>query len=80
VSHIGSAAALEPGASVSAVAHEARIHPSQLYGWRRRLCTRPQAGFSAVRIAPESASASLPLAGVIEIEFVSLDALANRGV
>jgi transposase len=31
------AASLEPGASVSAVAREAGIHPSQLYGWRRQL-------------------------------------------
>ena len=30
-------ASLEPGASVSAVAREAGIHPSQLYGWRRQL-------------------------------------------
>ena len=28
------AATLEPGASVSAVARAAGIHPSQLYGWR----------------------------------------------
>jgi transposase len=31
------AASLEPGASVSAVAREAGIHPGQLYGWRRQL-------------------------------------------
>ena len=31
------AAAAAPGASVSAVAREAGIHPSQLYGWRRQL-------------------------------------------
>ena len=29
------AASLEPGAVVSALAREAGIHPSQLYGWRR---------------------------------------------
>jgi transposase len=34
------AGALEPGASVSAVARAAGIHPSQLYGWRRQLCPR----------------------------------------
>lgn len=31
------AASLEPGAVVSALAREAGIHPSQLYGWRRQL-------------------------------------------
>ena len=31
------AAALEPDASVSAIARQAGIHPSQLYGWRRQL-------------------------------------------
>ena len=31
------AASLEPGASVSALAREAGIHASQLYGWRRGL-------------------------------------------
>ena len=31
------AASLEPGASVSSIAREAGIHPSQLYGWRRAL-------------------------------------------
>ena len=29
------AAALEPGANVSAIARSAEIDPSQLYGWRR---------------------------------------------
>jgi transposase len=29
------AEALEPGASVSAIAHGLGIHPSQLFGWRR---------------------------------------------
>ena len=31
------AASLEPGASVSALAREAGIHASQLYGWQRQL-------------------------------------------
>ncbi|WP_246792237.1 transposase [Rhizobium leguminosarum] len=26
---------MEPGASVSAIAHRIGIHPSQLFGWRR---------------------------------------------
>jgi transposase len=34
------AATREPGASVSAVARQAGMHPSQLYGWRRQLCAR----------------------------------------
>jgi transposase len=34
------AASLEPGAVVSALAREAGVHPSQLYGWRRQLCAR----------------------------------------
>ncbi|QRM40533.1 transposase [Rhizobium rhizogenes] len=29
------AEAMEPGASVSAIAHRLGIHPSQLFGWRR---------------------------------------------
>lgn len=29
------AEAIEPGASVSAIAHRIGIHPSQLFGWRR---------------------------------------------
>jgi len=67
------AASLEPGAVVSALAREAGIHPSQLYGWRRQLCARPQsaADFAAVRIAPMSA-AGLPAApGMIDIEFAT---------
>ncbi len=36
------AASLEPGNGVSAVARQAGIHPSQLYGWRRELCARQQ--------------------------------------
>src|SRR5258708_9841570 len=46
------AASLEPGASVSSIAREAGIHPSQLYGWRRRLHARQAIGFAAVPVAP----------------------------
>jgi len=65
------AATLEAGASVSAVARGAGIHPSQLYGWRRQLCARPGAapGFAAVRVTAEPGSVALPGAGLIEIEF-----------
>src|SRR5712691_5497603 len=68
------AASLEAGAVVSAIAREAGIHPSQLYGWRRQLCAGPQvaAGFAAVRIAADPASATaLSLPGVIDIEFAT---------
>jgi transposase len=67
------AASLEPGVGVSAVAREAGIHPSQLYGWRRQLCARRTAGtqFAAVQIAPEAAIAALPASGTIDIEFAT---------
>lgn len=67
------AASLEPGASVSAVARDAGIHPGQLYGWRRQLCPRPQpaATLAAVRIAADPAPAGLPAAGTIEVEFAN---------
>ncbi|MEW6092194.1 MAG: transposase [Pseudomonadota bacterium] len=64
-------ASLEPGASVSAIAREAGIHPSQLYGWRRQLRGRQGIGFAPVRIAPEVAAAGLVGPGAIEIEFAS---------
>ena len=65
------AASLEPGAGVSAVAREAGLHPSQLYGWRRQLCPRPQASaaFAAMRIASDPAPAGFPAPGLIEVEF-----------
>src|SRR4029077_14791210 len=64
------AGALEPGASVSAVARAAGIHPSQLYGWRRQLCPRPQLApqFAAVRVAADPGSAVQPGRGMIEVE------------
>ncbi len=69
------AASMEPGAVVSALAREAGIYPSQLYGWRRALGARrtrcPAAGpvdFAAVRIASDAATVPAPL-GAIEIEF-----------
>jgi transposase len=67
------AASLEHGATVSAVAREAGIHPGQLYGWRRQLLHRsqPRATFAAVRIAAEPARTALPAAGLIEVEFAN---------
>jgi transposase len=65
------AATLEPGASVSALARAAGMHPSQLYGWRRQLCARSNAapGFLAVRVAEPVEGLSGP--GVIDIEFAT---------
>jgi transposase len=65
------AATLEAGASVSAIAREARIHPSQLYGWRRQLRARPAIGFAPVRIASEAASGMVAGGVAIEIEFAT---------
>ena len=65
------AASLEPGASVSALAREAGIHASQLYGWRRQLRAAPSMTFAPVRIAADAAPASDVGPGVIEIEFAS---------
>src|ERR1700761_7415050 len=65
------AASLEPGAVISALAREAGIHPSQLYGWRRQLCARggAPAGFAAVRVATDAADTRA--AGLIEVEFAN---------
>ena len=65
------AATLEAGASVSAIARGAGIHPSQLYGWRRQMRAPAPAGFAPVQIAPEIASAGLVGHGAIEIEFAA---------
>jgi transposase len=65
------AATLEAGASVSAIARTAGIHPSQLYGWRRQLRAQASGGFAPIRIAPEAALAGLAGAGTIEIEFAT---------
>jgi transposase len=65
------AATLELGASVSAIAREAGIHPSQLYGWRRQLRAQSPADFAPVRISPESASAVVAGVGTIEVELAS---------
>lgn len=75
------AASLEPGASVSALARDAGIHPSQLYGWRRQLRARPAIGFAPVQIAPETTtSTGLAGCGVIEIEFASGARMRVMGV
>jgi transposase len=65
------AASLEPGASVSALAREAGIHASQLYGWRRQLQAYPSMSFAPVRIAPDAAPGGVAGSGTIEIEFAT---------
>jgi transposase len=65
------AATFEPGASVSAIARDAGIHPSQLYGWRRQLRAQPQLGFAPVQIASAPTPTGLADVGAIEIEFAS---------
>jgi transposase len=65
------AASLEPGASVSALAREAGIHASQLYGWRRQLRAQSPMSFAPVRIAPEAAPSGVAGPGTIEIEFAT---------
>lgn len=65
------AATLEPGASVSAIARAAGIHPGQLYGWRRQLRGRPPIGFAPVQIASEAAPVMIAGGGAIEIEFAT---------
>src|SRR5258706_290204 len=65
------AASLKPNAVVSALARDAGVHPSQLYKWRRQLCTRQVAvsGFVPVQIMDAApASRSPEPVGVIEIE------------
>jgi transposase len=64
------AASLEPGASVAALARQAGIHASQLYGWRQ-LQSRPPISFAPVRIAEDAAAAGVVGLGTIEIEFAS---------
>jgi transposase len=64
------AATPEPGASVSSVARQAGMRPSQLYGWRRQLCARAPVGFAPVRIAG-AARAGQAGPGTIDIEFAA---------
>lgn len=62
------AATLEPGASVSAVAQQAGVHPSQLWGWRRQLRTAAPAGFAPVQIAADAPAVIAGNPATIEIE------------
>jgi transposase len=76
------AASLEPGSGVSAVAREAGIHPSQLYGWRRQLCRPAQQApaFAAVQVTAEPSPASVSAPGMIEIEFANGSRMRVSGV
>jgi transposase len=74
------AATLEPGASVSAIARDAKLHPSQLYGWRRQLRAQSPAGFAPVQISSEAASAVVGSGGTIEIELASGARMRITGV
>jgi len=44
------AEALEPGTSVSAIAHRVGIHPSQLFAWRRDASGRPTCSIAAFEL------------------------------
>ncbi|MGA7808159.1 transposase, partial [Bradyrhizobium sp.] len=46
----------DPGACVSAVAREARVHPNQLWGWRRQMQAAAPVHFTPVRVAEEEPS------------------------
>jgi transposase len=75
------AATLEPGASVSAIARQAGIHPGQLYGWRRQLRARPSIiGFRPVQIAAEFVPGGVGGHGSIEVEFASGARMRIMGV
>jgi transposase len=69
------AAAMEPGAVVSAVAREAGIQASQLYRWRKQLQGSPRLASLALEVPTDAAPvATLPPPlppGVIEIEFAT---------
>jgi transposase len=69
------AAAMEPGAVVSAVAREAGIQASQLFRWRQQLHGAPRLASLALEIPTDAepvAALSPPLSpGVIEIEFAT---------
>ncbi len=64
-------ATLEPGASLTAIARDAGIHPGQLYGWRRQARAQAATGFVPVQIASGRGSTAMAVGGAIEIEFAS---------
>ena len=68
------AAAMEPGAVVSAVAREAGIQASQLFRWRQQLRGAPRVASLTVEV-PTGAAAPIAVSplrpGVIEVEFAT---------
>ncbi|NTA83731.1 transposase [Agrobacterium tumefaciens] len=50
------AEAMEPGASVSAIAHRIGIHPSQLFGWRRDARERERSASSGAAVCTQAGS------------------------
>lgn len=59
------AEAMQPGASVSAIAHRIGIHPSQLFGWRR--AARSGQGGSSLPAGVEAESGPVCARAVIEL-------------
>ena len=70
------AEAMEPGASVSAIARRIGIHPSQLFGWRRD--ARAEQGGSSVPAAVEADLGPICARAVIEV--VIGDVIIRAGV
>lgn len=64
------AASLEPGGTVMAAAREFGVHPSQVFRWRRQLCSKTDAapGFAALTITAEPREPAVAGSGLIEIE------------
>jgi transposase len=64
------AATLEPEATISSVARQFAVHPSQVFRWRQQLCGKrdPAPGFAAVTIAADPRVAAGRRQGVIEVE------------
>jgi transposase len=50
------AEAMEPGASVSAIAHRIGIHPSQLFAWRRDARERQRSTSSGAAVCTQAGS------------------------
>jgi transposase len=77
------AAAMEPGAVVSAVAREAGIQASQLFRWRQQLHGSPGPASLALEVTTDAApiaALSSPLPpGVIEVEFATGVRVLIRG-
>jgi transposase len=67
------AAAMEPGAIVSAVAREAGIQASQLFRWRQQLRGAPR--FASLTVEMPTGAAPIAVSplrpGVIEVEFAT---------